>query len=147
MFQYNYACYASEIRQTWGGACPKRLKTPVLDSCQHPLIWCVRALTFWQALRRTAKLWEQHAGILQGNHNARARRRSVIKASVTSSPWVPSANGRLLARWVRGGSFLVWPVWPEVVLAMPDSNNREQRGSLMVLKVLQISEWLRDNTV
>ncbi len=22
---------ASEIRQTWGGACPKRLKTPVLE--------------------------------------------------------------------------------------------------------------------
>ncbi len=31
MFQYNYARYASEIRQTWGSACPKRLKTPGLD--------------------------------------------------------------------------------------------------------------------
>ncbi len=25
------AIRASEIRQTWGGACPKRLKTPALN--------------------------------------------------------------------------------------------------------------------
>ncbi len=28
---------ASEIRQTWGGACPKRLKTPAVDNkCLYP---------------------------------------------------------------------------------------------------------------
>lgn len=78
---------------------------PVLDSCQHPLIWCVRDLTFWQATRRTAKLWELHARILQGNHNARAQQRSVIKASVTSSLLDPTANGRLVVRWVQGSWF------------------------------------------
>ncbi len=28
---------ASEIRQTWGGACPKRLKTPAIENVWHIL--------------------------------------------------------------------------------------------------------------